>query len=238
MIELFFATSVNVYKIMIAMEEMDLPYTLTPIDISKGEQSDPANIAGAITRKLPVIRDDAPVGGGAPLVVFESGAILEYLAEKGGAFLPADPRARLETRQWLFWQTSNLGPVTGQAWHFKAFAPLIAPDFDNSYSYTRYFKMMAALWRVMDERLADRDYLAGDYSIADMACFPWIIYLDPLDGMAAYPNIQRWRDLVAARPAVRRTYEKAVQVKTGYAFNEKSMSLYPWEDIKKNMITT
>jgi GST-like protein len=239
MIELFFCTSVNVYKILIAFEEMGLAHEIRLIDISKGEQLDPATVAGSPTGKLPVIRDNAPADGGPPRVVFESGAILQYLAEKTGQFLPAAPRARMDAMQWLFWQTSNLGPVTGQAWHFRAFAPRIAPDVDNQYSYNRYFHMMAALWRVMDTRLAEQPYLAGEYSIADMACYPWIIYLDPLEGMEAFPNIARWRDEIAARPAVQRVYERVATFKTGYEFNrEKSMAFYPWDGVLKHMITT
>ena len=239
LIDLFFATSVNVYKVLIALEEMGLRYTLQQIDISKGEQHDPAKLAGSPTRKLPVIRDNAPADGGAPLVVFESGAILEYLADKSDMFLPKARRQRLEAMQWLFWQVGNLGPVSGQAWHFHAFAPRLAADFDNSYAYKRYHNMMSDLWRVMDQRLATTPYLAGDYSIADMACYPWVIYYAAQEGMDAYPHIQRWRDAVAARPSVRRVYALLAEVKTGYAFNaEKSVSYYDWEGVAKNMIIT
>ena len=239
MIELFFATSVNVYKIMIALEEMDISYNINLIDISTGEQHDPAKMAGSPTGKLPVIRDNAPSDGGQPQVVFESGAILQYLAGKTGRFLPAESRRQLEVLQWLFWQVGNLGPVSGQAWHFHAFAGRIAPDFDNTYSRSRYFNMMSALWRVMDKRLSEQAFLAGEYSIADMACYPWIIYFEAQEGLSAYPHIQHWRDEIAARPAVLRTYKRIAALKTGYEFNaEKSVALYPWEGIVKNMITT
>ena len=239
MIDLFFCTSVNVYKVAIAMEEMDLEYEHRLIDISKGEQHDPARLAGSPTGKLPVIRDLDPAGGGDPVVVFESGAILMYLAEKTGRFLPSDARARRAALQWLFWQVGNLGPVSGQAWHFHAFAPRIAPDFDNSYALDRYFKMMADHWRVLDRQLAANTYVAGEeYGIADMACYPWIIYFDPKEGTDAFPNIRRWRDLLAARPAVRRAYARATELQTGYAMNDKHMSLYPWEGIERNMIVT
>ena len=237
MIQLFFATSVNVYKIGIALEEMALPWEAHLIDISKGEHLDPANIAGAPTLKLPVIRDTAPADGGEPLVIFESGAILEYLATRTGRFLSTEARARGEVLQWLFWQIGNLGPTTGQAWHFHAFASRIAPEIDNRYSHDRYFKMMAALWRVMDRRLSERPFLAGDYSIADIACYPWIIYLDPLEGMDAFPNIRRWRDTIAARPAVQRLYARIPEIMRGYEVNERSMVMYPWEGIMENVIT-
>ena len=239
MIELFFCTSVNVYKVAIAMEEMELEYEHRLIDISKGEQHDPALLAGSPTGKLPVIRDLDPADGGEPVVVFESGAILLYLAEKTGRFLPTDEHARRYALQWLFWQVGNLGPLSGQAWHFHAFAPRIAPDFDNTYARSRYFRMMAELWRVLDTQLAANTYCAGeDYGIADMACYPWIIYFDPEEGMDDFPNIRRWRDLLAARPALRRAYARATELKTGYAMNEKHMTLFPWEDIQRNMITT
>ena len=239
MIELFFCTSVNVYKVAIALEEMGLAYEHRLIDISKGEQHDPARLAGSPTGKLPVIRDHNPADGGEPVVVFESGAILTYLAEKTGRFLPAEPRARRYVLQWLFWQVGNLGPVSGQAWHFHAFAPLIAPDFDNSYARDRYFKMMADLWHVLDRQLAANAYVAGDdYTIADIATYPWIIYFDPDEGMDAFPNIRRWRDVLAARPALRRAYARARELKTGYAMNDKHMTLFPWEDIQRNMIVT
>lgn len=226
MIELFFATSVNVYKVAIALEEMALPYEIRLVDISKGEQHDPANLAGAPTGKVPVIRDDDPADGGEPQVVFESGAILQYLADKSGMLLPADPRRRLAAIQWLYWQVGGLGPVSGQAWHFHAFAERIAPDFDNSYARGRYFGMMAALWRTLDRQLADCGYLAGEYSIADIACFPWISYFAPPEGMAAFPHIARWREAIAERPGVRRAYARARTLDTGYAFNEKGMSLF------------
>lgn len=239
MIELFFCTSVNVYKIAIAMEEMGLEYEHRLIDISKGEQHDPALLAGSPTGKLPVIRDLDPDDGGEPVVVFESGAILTYLAEKTRRFLPDEPRTRRLTLQWLFWQVGNLGPISGQAWHFHAFSSRIAPDFDNSYAHNRYFRMMADLWKVLDRQLAGHTYVAGEeYSIADIACYPWIIYFDPLEGMDAFPNIKRWRDVVAARPALRRAYQRATELKTGYAMNEQHMTLFPWEDIQRNMIAT
>ena len=239
MIELFFCTSVNVYKVAIALEEMGLAYEHRLIDISKGEQHDSARLAGSPTGKLPVIRDLDPVDGGEPVVVFESGAILTYLAERTGRFLPADARARRYVLQWLFWQVGNLGPISGQAWHFHAFAPLIAPDFDNSYARDRYFKMMTDLWRVLDRQLAANVYVAGDdYTIADIATYPWIIYFDPDEGMDAFPHVKRWRDGLATRPALRRAYARARELKTGYAMNEKHMTLFPWEDIQRNMIVT
>lgn len=238
MIDLFFATSVNVYKVMIALEEMDLDYRILLIDISKGEQLDPTNVAGSPTGKLPVIRDHDPADGGEPQLVFESGAILQYLAEKTGRFLPAAARARMEAIQWLYWQVGGLGPISGQAWHFHAFAPRIAPDFDNSYAFSRYHNMMSKFWRVLDNELAKKPFIAGEYSVADMACYPWVIYYPAQEGMEAYPNIMRWRDKIAVRPAVQRCYRRASEQQTGYEFNkEKQVAYYDWEGVRRTMIT-
>jgi GST-like protein len=238
MIDLFFATSVNVYKVMIALEEMDLEYRPVLIDISKGEQRIPSNVAGSPTGKLPVIRDHAPADGGPPQVVFESGAILQYLSEKTGRFLPAEPRARMEAIQWLYWQVGGLGPISGQAWYFHAFAPRIAPDIDNTYAFNRYHNMMSEFWRLLDTQLGKAAYLAGEYSIADMACYPWVIYYAAQEGMDGYPNILRWRDDMAARPGVQRCYQRAFEQKTGYEFNtEKQVAYYDWEGVRATMIT-
>ncbi|MGD9663180.1 MAG: glutathione S-transferase N-terminal domain-containing protein [Porticoccaceae bacterium] len=236
MIDLFYVNSPNVTKILIALEESGFPYQLLPVDLSKGDHLKPELVAGAVTGKLPFIRDNSPADGGESMVVFESGAILQYLAEKSATLLPADMRKRMEVMQWLFWQVGGLGPIGGQTWHFFKFAPLIAPDTDNSYAYNRYFHMFSALWQVMDRRLQDRDYLAGEYSIADIACFPWIAYLEPEEGAASYPNVSRWRDSIGARPAVRRAYEKRASVNEGYERNEQGMTLFPWEGLIKNVI--
>jgi GST-like protein len=237
MIELFYVSSPNVHKICVALEEMAIAYRLTPVDLSKGEHHDRARLAGAASGKLPVIRDDAPADGGAPLTVFESGAILQYLAEKSGAFLSRDLRVRQQEIQWLFWQMGGLGPIGGQVWHFMTFAPQIAPDFDNSYALARYRNMWSALWRTMDQRLAEAAFLGGEaYSIADMACYPWIIYIDPHEGTAAYPNVCRWRDAVAARPAVAAAYRHAFALDTGYARNDAGTTLFPMEGILKHVV--
>src|SRR3546814_865304 len=179
---------------------MGLEYRFRPTDLSKGEHLDPANVAGAINGKLPVIRDDSPADGGDPITIFESGAILQYLAEKSGRFLPADGRARIETMQWLFWQMGGIGPIGGQLWHFRMFAPQIAPDVDNSYSRRRYDRMFDELLETMDRRLADRAYLAGDYSIADRAAFPWSTYFATARGVSHFTHPQRSRDSTTSRP--------------------------------------
>jgi GST-like protein len=138
--------------------------------------------------------------------------------------------------QWLFWQMGGIGPIGGQLWHFRMFAPRIAPDFDNSYARNRYDHMFAALWETMDQRLETERFLAGEYSIADMACFPWIAYLEPERGIAAYPNVLRWRDEIAGRSAVRAAYEKVAAVDAGYERAENGAVLFPWEGLLANVI--
>jgi GSH-dependent disulfide-bond oxidoreductase len=132
----------------------------------------------------------------------------------------------------------GLGPIGGQAWHFLMFAPRIAPDLDHHYARNRYGRMWAALWRTLDRQLASNEHIAGDYSIADMACFPWIAYFEPQDGAANHPNVVRWRDAVAARPAVREAYAAARSVDTGYGYNEKGVTSFPWEGVLRHLIVT
>lgn len=237
MIDLYFATSPNVWKVCIALHEMALPHRLVAVDLSQGHQHDPDRLGGALTGKVPVLVDHAPADGGAPMTIFESGAILQYLGEKTGRFLPIEPRARSTVMQWLFWQMGGLGPIGGQAWHFLAFAPTIAPDHDHGYARGRYTRMWSSLWRTLDRQLATHAYVAGDdYSVADMACFPWIAYFEPPDGAAACPHVVRWRDAVAARRAVREAYAAAAKVDTGYGLNEKGVTLFPWEGVMQNLI--
>lgn len=237
MIDLFFVTSPNVYKISVALEELELEHRLIPVDLSKGDHHDPAKIGGGVTGKVPVIVDHAPADGGPPRTVFESGAILTYLAEKTGRLIGNDERSRLDVLQWLNWQVGGIGPMGGQLWHFRVFAPRVAPDFDNSYAQQRYDRMFSALWQVMNRRLGEVPFLAGDYSIADIACFPWIAYLEPSEGIATYPNILRWRDAIAERPAVRRAYSAGSSLDTGYERAENGVSLFPWEGLLENVIT-
>ena len=236
MIDLFFTTSPNVYKISIALEEMGLAYAMCPVDISQGEHLKPENIGYAASPKLPVIRDNDPVDGGEPMVIFESGAILEYLAEKTASFMPRDLRARYEVKQWLYWQMAGLGPMGGQQWHFTKWAPRIAPDMDHSYALTRFSKIWSGLWRVMEDRLSDRPYLAGDYSIADMACFPWAIYMEPKDGIDRYPKVSRWVEAIAERPAVKRAYARGLEVDMGYERNDLGTAIFPAEGLLRHVI--
>jgi GSH-dependent disulfide-bond oxidoreductase len=204
-IELYFWPTPNGYKISIALEEMGLSYVLKPVALGKGEQYAPAFTAISPNNKMPAIIDpDGP--GGAPISVFESGAILIYLARKSGAFYGRDERTRIEVEQWLFWQMGGLGPFAGQASHFHQDAPGLVDDpVKIAYAQARYGRELNRLCSVLDRRLAGRDYIVDDFSIADMACFPWArrvpFYGQSLDG---FPNLKAWLDRVDARPGVQR----------------------------------
>jgi GSH-dependent disulfide-bond oxidoreductase len=169
MIDLYYWTTPNGHKITIFLEEAELLYTLHPIDIRKGEQFDPEFLKIAPNNRIPAIIDDEGDAEGA-ISIFESGAILQYLAEKTGLFLPSELRPRTEVLQWLNWQMGGLGPMLGQNYHFAVYAPEKVP-----YAIERYVKETARLYGVLNRRLSDRAYIAGDYSIADMACYPWIV---------------------------------------------------------------
>ncbi|HET6435723.1 MAG TPA: glutathione binding-like protein [Xanthomonadaceae bacterium] len=209
MIDLHYWPTPNGHKITLFLEESGLPYRIVPVDIGKGAQFAPAFLAISPNNKMPAIVDHAPADGGAPLSVFESGAILLYLAEKTGRFLPDDLRGRAAALEWLFWQVGGLGPMTGQYGHFHVYAPE-----PIAYARERYANEAHRLLGVLERRLAGRAFLAGDaYTIADMACYPWI---DPYAGapldLASYPEVRRWREAIAARPATQRAYALAQQV--------------------------
>lgn len=189
----------NGWKITIMLEELGVPYELHFVDILKGEQFEPEFLAISPNNRMPAIVD--PEGpGGAPVSVFESGAILQYLGRKFGRFYPSDERARIEVEQWLFWQVGGLGPMCGQAHHFRGYAPEQVP-----YAIERYTNEVNRLYGVMNRRLADRDFLAGDYSIADMACIGWVKpYKRQGQDLDDFPNVKRWFETMMARPAVER----------------------------------
>ena len=198
-IELYTWSTPNGRKVSIALEEMELPYNVHPIDITKGAQFEPSFLEISPNNKIPAIVD--PEGpAGAPFPLFESGAILIYLAEKTGRFMPTEPAARLRCLEWLMWQMGNYGPMLGQAHHFRRFAPEKIP-----YAIERYSKEAARLYGVLDTRLGEEEFLAGGYSIADMATYPWTAR-HPWQGIALedYPNVKRWFDALSARPAVER----------------------------------
>lgn len=204
-IELFFWPTPNGWKITMALEEMGLAYVVRPVAIGKGEQFKPDFLAISPNNRMPAIVDpDGP--DGAPISVFESGAILQYLGRKTGLFYPSDERGRVEVEQWLYWQMAGVGPMFGQASHFRNYAPALVDDpVKIEYSVARYNNEVNRLLGVLDRRLADRDFVAGAYSIADMASYPWV-KLAGIFGqdMSAFPKVSAWLERIAARPAVQR----------------------------------
>jgi GST-like protein len=210
MLDVYHAPTPNGQKVRVFLEETGLAHRVIPVSLRKGEQFAPAFLAVSPNNKIPALVDHAPADGAAPLVLFESGAILLYLAEKTGLFLPADMRGRAEVLKWLFWQMGGLGPMAGQAGHFRVHAPQPVP-----YAIDRYTREVARLYGVLDGRLRDAEFVAGAYSIADMAIYPWIV---PHAGhgqvLDDHLGLKRWFHSVAARPAVARAY---VGVEDAYA---------------------
>jgi GST-like protein len=199
MIDLYYAPTPNTWKVSIMLEECGLPYRLMPIDIMAGDQQKPAFLAVNPNGRVPAIVDHEGPEGAQP--VFESGAILWYLAEKTGRFLALHGRARVEAISWLMWQMGGLGPMAGQAHHFRRYAPA-----GNEYAAERYVKETGRLYGVMEAHLATREWLAGGaYSIADMACWGWV-WFHPMHGqnLKVFPSIERWFLAISARPAVQR----------------------------------
>jgi GSH-dependent disulfide-bond oxidoreductase len=208
MINVHYWTTPNGHKVTIFLEEAGLPYKIFPVNIGKGEQFQRAFLEISPNNRIPAILDHEPAGGGEPVSVFETGAILLYLAEKTGTFIPTDLRGRVQALEWLFWQMGGLGPMSGQNNHFAHYAVDKLP-----YAIDRYRNEVNRLYGVMDRRLAERPYLAGDYSIADMACYPWVVPHERQgQNIADFPNLKRWLDTIAARPAVVRAYELAPKI--------------------------
>jgi GST-like protein len=208
MIDLYYWPTPNGHKITIFLEETGLPYTIKPVNIGRGEQFQPDFLKISPNNRMPAIVDHAPADGGPPLSVFESGAILVYLGEKTGRFLPAQLRQRVDVMQWLFWQMGGLGPMAGQTHHFLHYAPE-----KIQYAIDRYVKETSRLYAVLDKRLADRPFVAGDYSIADMACYPWTVsHKRQNQDLNDFPNLKRWFEAIRARPAVERAYDKGKAV--------------------------
>ncbi len=201
-IELFYWPTPNGHKITIMLEELGVPYAVKYINIGRGEQFAPDFLKIAPNNRMPAIIDpDGP--GGAPISVFESGAILQYLGRKYGRFYPTDERARVQVEEWLFWQMGGLGPMAGQAHHFRQYAPE-----KIEYGINRYTNEVNRLYGVMNRRLEEHEYLAGAYSIADMACIGWVRpYENQGQTLDDFPNLKRWFEAVLARPAVQRGIE-------------------------------
>lgn len=209
MIDLHYWTTPNGHKITMFLEEAGLPYRIVPVNIGKGDQFKPEFLAIAPNNRIPAIVDHQPADGGAPVSVFESGAILLYLAEKTGKLIPADPRGRVETLQWLFWQMAGLGPMAGQNHHFRNYAVEKIP-----YAIDRYVNETNRLYGVLDKRLADRPFVAGEaYTIADIACYPWTVgHENQGQKLEDFPHLKRWFESIKARPATERAYARAAEV--------------------------
>ncbi|MGB7182784.1 MAG: glutathione S-transferase N-terminal domain-containing protein [Burkholderiaceae bacterium] len=202
MIDAYYWPTPNGWKISIALEEMGLEYQVMPVNIGKGEQFEASFLQISPNNRMPAIVDHDPVDGGEPVSVFESGAILIYLAEKSGQFLPSDLRGRKEVLEWLMWQMGGMGPMFGQSGHFKFYAPEKLP-----YPMDRYDTEMHRLYGVLDKRLQDREFICDNYSIADMACWPWVItYKRQEVNLEEFPNVRRWYKALQNRPALRRGY--------------------------------
>ena len=205
MIDLYYWMTPNGHKITLFLEETGLDYRIHTINISKDEQFAPEFLKIAPNNRIPAIVDQAPMDGGEPIAIFESGAVLQYLAEKTGKFLSSDLRTRTATMQWLLWQMGGLGPMAGQNHHFNIYAPVKLP-----YAQERYIKETARLYGVMDKQLATQDYLTGEYSIADMACYPWIhSHERQSQNLDDFPNLKRWFEAISDRPATQRAYALA-----------------------------
>ncbi len=209
MIDVYYWTTPNGHKVTLFLEEAGLEYTIKPVNIGKGEQFDPEFLAISPNNRIPAIVDHAPADGGKqPITVFESGAILLYLAGTTGKFIPRDLRGQVTVLEWLMWQMAGLGPMAGQNHHFANYAPEKIP-----YAIDRYVKETSRLYAVLDKRLAGRDFIAGkQYTIADMAAYPWIIPDRQGQDIDTFPNLKRWHAAIRARPATARAYALVKQV--------------------------
>ncbi|WP_119272829.1 glutathione binding-like protein [Taklimakanibacter deserti] len=202
MIDLYYCGTPNGLKMKVFFEETGLPHRIIPVDLGKGDQFKPEFLRISPNNKIPAMVDHDPVDGGEPIALFESGAMLLYLADKIGRFLSRDLRGRNEVIKWLFWQVGGLGPMAGQIGHFNAYAPEKIP-----YAIERYARETHRLYSVLNTRLATFDFIVGDYSIADMACYPWIVpHKGHGQSLEEHPHLKRWFETIARRPAVVRAY--------------------------------
>ena len=223
MIDLYYWTTPNGHKITLCLEEMGLPYQVHRVELGKGEQFRDEFLAISPNNKIPAIVDRHPVDGGNPIPVFESGAILIYLAEKTGTFLPTEVRKRFDVIQWLMWQMGGLGPMAGQNHHFAGYTVE-----KIQYAIDRYVNETNRLYGVLNHRLADREYVCGDYSIADMAIYPWIVpYERQSQKIEDFLHLKRWFETIRSRPATIRTYAvaKTVNPTNAPTVNEESRKI-------------
>lgn len=210
MIDLYYWTTPNGHKITIFLEEAELDYRIIPVNISKGDQFRPEFLAISPNNKIPALVDHEPADDEPPIALFESGAILQYLAERTGEFLPSELHRYYEVMQWVYWQMGGLGPMAGQNHHFNLYAPE-----KIRYAIDRYVRETSRLYAVLDKRLEGREFIADDYSIADMACYPWIVPHEKQgQRLSDYPNLKRWFEQIAARPATQRAYARAAEINT------------------------
>jgi GST-like protein len=220
-IDLYYWPTPNGHKITLFLEETGMPYTIVPVNIGKGEQFQAEFLAISPNNRMPAIVDHTPIERGAPISVFESGAILLYLAEKSEQFLAKDLRGRVEVTQWLFWQVGGLGPMAGQNHHFARQAPEKIP-----YAVERYLKETNRLYGVLNKRLAEREFIAGAYSIADMACYPWIVPHEAQgQNLDDFPDLKRWFEAIKSRPATLRAYERGAQISSGTTMSEEAKKI-------------
>ncbi len=229
MIDLYYWTTPNGHKITMFLEESGLPYTIHPINIGQGDQFKPEFLRIAPNNRIPAIVDQAPQDGGEPISLFESGAILQYLAEKTGQFLSTDLRVRTETLQWLYWQMGGLGPMAGQNHHFNVYAPI-----KIEYAIDRYVRETGRLYGVLNKHLEQRDFIAGDYSIADMASYPWIVsHQRQSQNLDDFPHLKRWFQRIGERPATQRAYALVEQINPGSpAHDDKARQILFGQDSK------
>ena len=221
MIDLYYWPTPNGHKVTLFLEETAMPYRIIPVNIGRGEQFKPDFLAISPNNRMPAIVDHHPSDGGAPISVFESGAILLYLAEKTGLFISRDVRRRVETTEWLFWQVGGLGPMAGQNHHFSRYAP---EKID--YAIKRYVGETNRLYGVLNKRLAEREFVAGAYSIADMAAYPWVVPHEAQgQTMADFPHLSRWFEAIKSRPATVRAYERGAEISTKPTIDEESRKI-------------
>jgi len=221
LIDLYYWPTPNGWKVSIALEELGLAYRMIPVNIGRGAQFEPDFLAISPNNRIPAIVDRDPEDGGEPISVFESGAILLYLAEKTGRLIPRDPRGRKQVIEWLMWQMGGLGPMLGQAHHFRAYAPETIP-----YAIDRYTKEANRLYGVLDKQLEGREYIGGDYSIADIACWPWIVPHERQgQKLEDTPNLHRWFERIKSRPAVQRGHELGRELREASGMDEKAKQI-------------
>jgi GST-like protein len=226
MIDLYYWTTPNGHKITLFLEETNTPYTIKPIKIGNGEQFEPDFLAISPNNKIPAIVDHSPLDSSQPIAIFESGAILLYLAEKYKQLLPCDLHGKYDVLQWLFWQVAGLGPMLGQNHHFVQYAQEKIP-----YAINRYVQETSRLYAVLDKQLATREYIADSYSIADIACYPWIVpYENQQQNLDNFPNLKRWFLQIQARPAVKRAYALAENINTNSALTDDAKKILFGQD--------